>query len=797
MRWKTTSTLYEGEQNQKGLWESVKQASSRKGSVVCTEIMGNNNVTGQQEETANGVDKTIEPSNGSPGLNSTNNNEKDGTEDVNLSESSKDPIITDVEDKQVASYQNISADNIEVLDEKNRGSIQDNTSTRQDDQSSNLPKDGEPSRKEATETTIFSTEIIALVSTTIEDVTSNKNSSISSEKIKQFMLGTRDTSEENIEASLEDQEGTSSHENAPMGGNLADEDTTENLEQEYIEVPTVQDKLVAMQGETISSTESIVSTYLDAYDSDIKEVVIEDSGQRDSPPDLQLLDGINTETSKNDNIQTQIPHDKEEISEISRTATVKLVIESDEALEDDRHIHGLRNQDEDSSECTSCDNFYNGKVVAKCQSSLRKPTAINDQELGNEQNERVVASRQISGSVTAKVEHTGIETIYKEGVVKKTVAVWNLEDTFAAEKEPEEYDSDLVSIAEVNGKDFTGLHSSSLDRHLIVNEVKVQREVNGVNGIVEFDKETVKEILEDDMVNTAEGLCLHVDAHVVAKEGGDSSNLPMTTASTPIQLQEDIDKEVYITRDTQETMTSSQGDQSQHILLEEYDIVKLEHGEILSDSMQLVGDSSNVGIISTDGTNDEKEGMNTRASDFTFEAKWKEVTASTAATGFTAECNQKKVTASADTATEEQHPFQTSTPGREASEETPLLQAVQNIGFFSSTKQHSLVDVEIPMTDIAVMQFKAEAEEESERSPLLSPREPSGGDFRIPNHPARNKKPFQSLLTEGEVGMWSPLKEPEPNPKSNIKVSSPRSKENQKPRSSFFTSCMCCATATN
>ncbi|XP_039814249.1 uncharacterized protein LOC120676969 [Panicum virgatum] len=102
-----------------------------------------NNVTGQQEETANKVDKTIEPPHGSPALNSTNsetNNEKHGTEDVNLSKSSKDPITTIAEDKQVASYQNSSSDKIEALDEKNRGSIQDIASTQEDDQSSNLPK---------------------------------------------------------------------------------------------------------------------------------------------------------------------------------------------------------------------------------------------------------------------------------------------------------------------------------------------------------------------------------------------------------------------------------------------------------------------------------------------------------------------------------------------------------------------------------------------------------------------------------------------------------------------------------
>ena len=67
-------------------------------------------------------------------------NEKHDTEDVNLSKSSKDPITTIAEDKQVASYQNSSSDKIEALDEKNRGSIQDIASTQEDDKSSNLPK---------------------------------------------------------------------------------------------------------------------------------------------------------------------------------------------------------------------------------------------------------------------------------------------------------------------------------------------------------------------------------------------------------------------------------------------------------------------------------------------------------------------------------------------------------------------------------------------------------------------------------------------------------------------------------
>lgn len=66
-------------------------------------------------------------------------NEKDGTEDVNFSKSLKDPIITSAEDKNVASYPNISSDT--GLDVENGGSIEDKTSTTQeDDQSSYLPK---------------------------------------------------------------------------------------------------------------------------------------------------------------------------------------------------------------------------------------------------------------------------------------------------------------------------------------------------------------------------------------------------------------------------------------------------------------------------------------------------------------------------------------------------------------------------------------------------------------------------------------------------------------------------------
>ncbi|XP_062208613.1 uncharacterized protein LOC133910111 [Phragmites australis] len=789
--------------------------------------MGNNNVTGQQvsEDPVQGVGKIIEPSNGSTGLNDTNtekNTEKDGTQDTNMSKSLKDSIISNGGDEQVASYRNNSSSKIEGLDEKSRGSIQDNAST-QDDQSGNLPKeDHELVKDETTETAIYPAEIIFPVSTTIEDMISIKDSSVSSEKVKQIVHGTRDRSgestvgnfrsllEENIEGSLEDEEESRSHENAPMGGNLSGEDTNEILQQGHIEVSTVEGQLMQMQGETTSSTESIVSTYLDADDSEIKEVVIEDKPrQKDSPSYVQLLDATNMKTSKD--YITEIP---QVISAVTTTTIVEPMIVSDEAIEEGENIHGY----EDIPEYSAPDNLYNGEFAAKFQPYLRNPSVIKEQEPEkHEINERVVVSRKISDSVTTTVEHSGIERTYMKEDVDKTVAVQNLAYNFEQEKEPEEYDGNLVSPVEVNGKDLTCLHSSSSHHLLTVNDEKEQREVNGVTGILECDKETVKEILEQgNKVSNTEGLGQNIDAQVAAKEGGDLSNLPMTTSSSPLLLLEDFDKgcikldisdsnEGTITstynartRDTQETITSSQGDRSQQIQFEEHDVVKLDNGEILSTCMQLVENSSKIGKIFTDGSNHKKVGVNATSISFTIESNQEGSTTTTTAIGFTAECNQAKDTTGVDRATEEQYILQTSTHVKEASEETPLLQRVESICSFShSTEQHSKVGMGMPMADISVMQFKVEDEEESEKSPLLSPREPSGGDFRVPNHSARNKKPFQSLMTEDGVGMLSPLKEQESIPNNIVLVSSPRSRGKQKTRSSFFTSCMCCATPTN
>ncbi|KAL6616153.1 hypothetical protein ACP70R_038423 [Stipagrostis hirtigluma subsp. patula] len=769
--------------------------------------MGNNNVTGQQvsEEPAHSVDKTTELSNSSPEQDNTNsekNNEKDGTQDTDMSNFLNDSIVSNAGDEQVVSDQNESSS-----DEENRGSmgsIEDNTST----------KDHELVKHESTETTICHTE------TTTDD------SLISSDKAKQLVHGTRDMSgegtvgkssslvEENIEGSLEDEAEPRGHEDTPMGGNLSSEDTNERSQEGQIEVSAVEDQLMAIKGQITSSTESFVTTYLDADDSEIKEVVIEDKPrQQVSPSYVQLLDATNIETSKN--YITEIPQQKEEISAISKTTTVELMSVNDGVLiEEDKYIHGY----EDIPEYSARDSLYNGEVVAQFQPCLRNSRAIYEQKPENyELNERVVASRKTLDSVAATVKHSSIEsTNMKEGTVDNNFEVQNLADNFEWEKEPDEYDGNLVGPVQANGEDVTCLHSSSSYHLFTVNEENEQREVNGVNGILVCDKGTAKEISErGHKANNAEGLGQQIDAQITAKEGGDLSNLPMITLSTPLPLLEDFDKKGCIeldssdstegttntaydtgTRDTQEIITSSQGDLSQQILLEEHEVMKLESSETLGTCMQLVEDTSKIGKIFTDDSINEKVDGNATASSFNSESNRKGVT-STTTVGFAAEHDQGEVPAGVDSARKEQFPLQISTPVREASEETPPLKRVESISSFShSTEQHSKISVDIPMSAISVMQFKAEGEEESEKSPLLSPREPSG-DFRLPNHSARKKKPFQILVAEDSVGMLSPLKEQESTPIKNVSVSSPRSKGKQKTRSSLFTSCMCCATHTN
>lgn len=649
------------------------------------------------------------------------------------------------------------------------------------DKSKQSGTDDEPLKYKETETTPNSTETIVPVGTTVEDMTSNKGGSTSDEKIKQLVHETRERSEEstiadsgssveeNIEGSLEDEKESCSHEVAVVAGNLVGEDAVENLEQGQTGVSTVEDQLMLIKGETTSSTESVITDRIDADDSEIKEVVIEDEPrERDNSSSVRPADDTNQETSKNDN--TGMPEEKEEICERNKTTTVETVIESGEVLEEDKKIH----QDEDIPKCSASGSLDVGKVVSKFQSSLTDPSETNDRGLEkHEQNKRVAAGRQISDSVSATVEQKGIERTHaeQEAIVDKAIAVQNLADNFEGEKESDGI-HDLVSLVKVNGKKTTGL-DSSLSYHLpIVNEEKVQTEVN-------------EEELVAAMIATPSSLQLaeDFDKGDIKPDSSDSNEGTITSTYEAKTINE------------QEIMNSSQCDHPQQIPLEEPEVVKFENSEILSTCIQSVQDSSTAGIIFTNGPNKERESASATAIGFTFESNQEKVKVTV---GFTPESNQEKTSTNADKASEERCLLQTPTPGRDAGEGTPLLQRAENMSSFShSTEQHSKVVEDIPTTNIALMQAKDEAQEESEKSPFLSPRGQSEGDFRAPNHSARNKEPLQSLMTEDRVGMWSPLKEQEPVPKNNTMVSSPRSKGKQKPRSSFFASCVCCTTATN
>ncbi|TVU34926.1 hypothetical protein EJB05_16784, partial [Eragrostis curvula] len=701
--------------------------------------MGNNNVTGQREDPTHGVDKIDETSHGSPGHNNTNsekNNEKPDTQDTNMLKSLKGSTISNGEDEQLASDQNHSS-KIEGVDEENRSSIQDNTST-QDDKSDSLSiEDHELVKDVATETTIHPTEAVPPISDTIEDMISINDSSVSSEKIEQFLPGTRDRVgestvcgssslfEKNIEESPEDREEPIIHKKVPTGGNLAGKNSNKILQHGHNEVSTIKDQLMAMQGEATSSAESIVSTYQDVDDSEIKEVVIEDKPGQKYKPSYEL-DAINIDVSKK--YITEIPQDEEKISAIRETTSEVSMNVRDEVI------------DEDIPEYGACE----------VEQELEK----------HESDERVVSSRKISDSVTATAEHIGIQRadMKEEWIVERPVALQNPEETFERAQQPEQYEGNLISHVEVNGKYLTC--SSSLDHLLNVNE-----EVNGVNGILECDEAIDKEKLEQgNEESTAEGVHQQNDAQAAAKEGGDLCNLPMITSSASDLLLEDFDKMGCIklhsidsnegtitstydrrTRDTQDTKIRSQGDQPPQQLLVEHEVVKLENGEILSNAcVQFVEDSVKISTIFTNDSNHEKEGANTTSIDFTIESNHEGDTATTADVDVTAEGNQVKVTAGVDRATEHEHPLQMSTLVREASEETPLLQRVESIGYF----HHSTGKCSKPATGISEVSSKVEAEEESEKSPLLSPREPSGGNIRVPNYSERKMKSFQRLLTE-------------------------------------------------
>ncbi|KQK10001.1 uncharacterized protein LOC112270547 isoform X1 [Brachypodium distachyon] len=738
--------------------------------------MGNNNVTGQQvsEESAKGFEETIDGTDWLPGLDNINDKEKDHREYADVSESLKGTIISNGGGEQMALDQsNLSTKNKD-LDEKNRCSHQDHTSMQDDDQNINLPTEqgDETQEDNETETTTNSTEKYIHVSTTIEDMASSKDTSPSNEKLKQLVHETAEGSEqstlanphrllqENIEGPPGDEKESWSQEVAVMCGNLP-ADTVESLQETKIGVSTVDNLLTPwpIQGESTSLTESIISGYLDA---ETKEIVIKDEpGERDNSSYVRAEDGTNQEKSKKHN--AGIPEEKQAICEMRKsceTITSETVIEM---LEEDKKIHGLENHEEEFPKCSAFGALDIGQVVSIFQSSLTDPSATNGKEFQNhELKKSIAATGQMTDSVSARMEHNLIEKTNTEqdGTVDKAAVVKNLAEDLEPSKK---FDGvpDLVSLLEVNGKDFTSLYPPLSDPFPILNEEKVQKDV------------------------MAEELAV-----------------PMTASA--LQLVQDSVKKGYMkhdssdnneakTTDTQDTVNISQCAEPQQILLEEPEVVKFEDSETLSICTKLY--RSTTGLTSCREYNMEREGAYATAECFTSESSQEKVTGTA---GFTPESKQMKVITHADKATEEWCLFQKPSLGRAASEEIPLLQNAENFNSLSySSEQHIKVAEDIPMKDITLMQSKDEAEEEPENSPLLGPREPSEGTFRALNHSARNNKPLTSLMTEDQVGTLPLLKEQEHVQKKITTVSSPRSKERKKSQSSIFASCICCASNTN
>ncbi|KAF7038027.1 hypothetical protein CFC21_048264 [Triticum aestivum] len=698
-----------------------------------------------------------------------------------MSEVLKDPIISNGGNDQIASDQTkISAAN-EDLDEKNRDSLQDHTSIQDDDGNSNLPTEqGDESQEgSGTETTTDGTEKVAAVDTTTEDMTSGNDTSLSDEQFKQVVHEMTETSEEStipnpltllegiIESAPQDGEEYCSQEAAVVDDNLVGEDTVESLEERQTGVSAVEDLWTpsSVQGATTSSTESIITDHLD---DETKEVVLEDEPrERENSSHVRPEDDTNQETSKKE--------EKQEICEMGnnnscKTITVDTVIENDEVLEEDEKIQGLENQQEEFPKCSAYGALDIVEAVSQFQSALADPSATNSKEL---QKHELSIAEQMSDSVSAAMEHNVIETAEKEqgGIVNKDVADKNEEDNFEGDKKSDGI-HDSLGLAKVHGEDFTGLGPPLSGPLPILNEEKVHEEV-------------IIEELAAPMTATSHALQPVEDfVKEDIKPDSSDSNEGATTSTCEAKA-----------IDTQETMNSSQCDQPQPLLLEEPEVVKFENSETLSTCMKPVECSSATDLIFPNLFNKERQGTSDKATCFTSESNQEKVTGTV---GFAVESEQKKVIANADDSSEEQCLLQKPTLGTDVGEETPLLLSTESINSLSySSEQHSKVVKDIPMTNITLMQAKDEAVEESEKSPLLSPREQSEGAFRAPNHSARNNKPLCSLMTEDGVGTWSPLKEQEPVQKNSTTVSSPRSKEKQKPKSSLFAICMCCTTATD
>uniref|UniRef100_A0ACD5W0V2 Uncharacterized protein n=1 Tax=Avena sativa TaxID=4498 RepID=A0ACD5W0V2_AVESA len=735
--------------------------------------MGNNNVIGQQvsEESAKDFDKTMHHSDCSPDLNNMKDKEKGDTKDVDLSEVLKAPLTSNGGDEKMASDQTkISAAN-EDVDEKNKGSLQDYRSTQDDDGNSNLPtEEGDETQDGETETITNSAEAVRPVISAIEDMPSNKDTSSSDEKFKQPVHESAEESEEstlasppilfeeNIESLPEDEEESCSQEVAVVAGNLVAEDIVENLEGEA-GVSTVYDLPTpsSVQGETKSSTESILTDYCDA---ETKEAFIKDEPrERGNPSYVQPVDDTKQETTNNE--------EKEDIFEMGKsksckTTAIDTLIESDhEVLEENKKIHGLENQEGDT-----------GEAVSPFQSALEDPSPKNGKEFQIDELS-IAAEGEMSDSISAATEPNVIEITQKEqgGNAEKDVADKNEADNFGGDKKSDGI-HDFVSIVKVHGEDFTGLDPPLSDPLPILNEEKVQE------GVIIEELATLM---------TATSSALEREENSVKKDikpASSDSNEGTTTSAYEAK-----------SVDTQESMNNSQCDQPQQVLLEEPEVVKFENSETLTTCLQLVECNSTTELTFPDVLNKEREGASATTTCFTSESNQEKVAGNG---GFAAESKQKKVSVNADKSNEEQCLLQEPTLGRDAGEETPLLLSTESINSLSySSEQHIKVVKDIPVVKVALMQAKEEAVEESEKSPLLSPREPSEGAFREPNQCARNNKPLHSIMTEDRVGTWSPLKEQEPVPKDSTAVSSPRSKEKPKPKSSFFAICMCCTTAAN
>ncbi|CAM0883415.1 unnamed protein product [Alopecurus aequalis] len=740
--------------------------------------MGNNNVIGQQvsEESAKDFEKTMHHSDCSPWLNNINDEEKEDKKDVDM-EVLKAPLISNGGDEKMASDQTkIPAAN-EDIDENNRGSLQDHASTQENHGNSNLHAEEGDETQEDNETkmTTNSTETAAPVGSTIEDMTRNKDTSSSDEQFKELahkiteetedstLVNPHKLLEEKFEGLPEDEKESCNQEVEAVVGNLVGERTVENLEEGQTQVSTVCDLSTppSVQGEATSSTALILT---DCHDTEIKDVVVLDEPrERGNPSYVQPKYDTNQETSKNEENQEICEMGK---SKSCKTTEIDTVIESDhEVLEKDKTI----NPEEDYPNCTAYAAHDNDEAVYQFQSTLAVSSATDGKEFQKHEMS-IAAAGEMSDSGSAAMEHNVIErTDKEEGVtVDKDVADKKEIDNFEGDNKSDGI-HDLASIAKVHGEDFTGLDPSLSCPLPILNEEEVQEEV-------------IIEELAAPMTATSSALQQVEDS---VKEDTKPASTDTNEVTTTFTYEAN-------TVDTQETTKNIQCGQPRQVLLEEPEVVKFENSETLTTCMQLVAHSSATELVFPNVFHKKREGASDKAASFTSESGEQKVTG---VVGFSAESNQKKVIGKFS---EEQCLLQEPTLGRDAGEETPLLLGAESTDSSSySSAHHIKVGKDIPMTTIVLMQAKHEAVDESEKSPLLSPREPSEGAFRAPNHSVRKDKPLHILMTEDRVGRWSSLKEEEPARKNSTTVSSPRSKEKQKPKSSLFSICMCCTTATN